>query len=263
VIALDSRRVVVTRPAAQSTEMWGLLEEAGAVPLLVPTIRIGPPSSFEPLDTALRSAADYDWWIFTSANAARAMLLRAATLELDFARVAHPRLAAVGPATEAVLADAGLSVAATPSHHRADQIPDVLGDLDGCRILLPRSDLADQSLPELLRERGARVDAVPAYRTELQPVTPAGLEEFGQGVDAITFTSPSTVRGLLEGLGSAYSKLVGDAVVASVGPVTSKAARALGVHVHGEASESTARGLVDALCSYEGWVKDQSMSKSS
>jgi len=261
VIALEARRVVVTRPAAQSTEICGLLKEAGAVPVLVPTIAIGPPASYESLDTALRSAADYDWWVFTSANGARAVLLRAAMLELDLSPVTHPRLAAVGSATAAVLRDAGLTVDVTPSHHRADQIPGVLGDLDGRRILLPRSDLADKSLPGLLRERGARVDEVAAYRTALRPVTPAGFAEFGQGVDAITFTSPSTVRGLVEGLGPAHSRLVGDAVVASVGPVTSEAARALGLHVHVEANESTARGLVDALCRYEGWSANERPSR--
>ncbi len=257
-IALEARRVVVTRPTAQADEICGLLEQAGAVPVLLPTIAIGPPADFEPLDTALRAAEQYDWWVFTSANGARSVLQRATTLGVDFGAAANSRLAAVGPATRAVLSDAGLRVAATPNDHRADQIPDVLGDLDGVRILLPRSDLADESLPGLLRERGARVDAVAAYRTEMQPVTPAGLAELEQGVDAITFTSPSTVRGLLEGLGSAHSRLVGDAIVATVGPVTSKAARALGVRVHVEASESTARGLVDALSRYEGWTRDRS-----
>ena len=256
--ALESRRVVVTRPAAQSGEICGLLEAAGAVPVLVPTITIAPPFSFEPLDRALRSAAEYDWLVFTSANGARSVLQRTTTLGLDLGRVANLRLAAVGPATRAVLSDAGLTVAAMPSDHRSDQIPESLGDVDGVRILLPRSDLADDTLPGLLRDMGAGVDAVAAYRTTTQPMTPAGLAAFELGVDAITFTSPSTVRGLLEGLGSARSRLVDDAVVASVGPVTSKAARKLGLRVDVEASESTSRGLVDALSTYEGWVRHTS-----
>ena len=118
-------------------------------------------------------------------------------------RIATLRLAAVGQATRAVLIDAGLTVHVMPDEHRGDQIPDSLGDLGGLRILLPRSDLADDGLPGLLQERGARVDAVAAYRTTTQAVTAAGLEALDQGVDAITFTSPSTVRGLVEGLGIA------------------------------------------------------------
>jgi len=255
--ALESRRVVVTRPPAQAVEICRMLESAGALPVLVPTIGIEPPASFEPLDRALRSAEEYDWVVFTSATGVQAVLRRTATLDVGLA-TSEPKLAAVGPATARALSDSGLTVAATPGAHRADQIPDALGDLRGVRILLPRSDLADESLPSLLRALGAQVDAVAAYRTTMQAVTPTGLAVLEQGVDAITFTSPSTVRGLLEGLGSAGSRLMGDAVVASIGPVTSVAARELGVRVHVEARESTSRGLVDALATYQGWVRHTS-----
>ena len=256
--ALEARRVVVTRPGAQSHEICGLLEAAGAVPVIVPTIAIEPPHSFEPLDRALRSAADYAWLVFTSANGARSVLQRAAALGLDLGRVADLRLAAVGPATRAVLSHAGLTVAAMPSDHRSDQLPESLGDVDGVRILLPRSDLADDKLPTLLRDRGAGVDAVAAYCTTTQAVTAAGLEALDEGVDAITFTSPSTIRGLVEGVGVARARIIEQAVVASVGPVTSAAARALGVRVDVEARESSSRGLVEALSTYEGWVRHTS-----
>lgn len=256
--ALMSRRVVVTRPAAQSAELCGLLEAAGAVPILVPTIAIVAPSSFEALDRALRSDAGYDWLVFTSANGARSVLQRTATLGLDLGLSTNLRLAAVGPATRAVLSDAGLTVTAMPSDRRGDQIPECLGDLDGLRILLPRSDLADDKLPSLLREGGAGVDTVVAYRTTTQALTPASLEALDEGVDAISFTSPSTIRGLVEGLGVARAHVIEEAVVASVGPVTSAAARSLGVRVHVEASESSARGLVEALSTYEGWVRHTS-----
>ena len=256
--ALESRRVVVTRPAAQSAGISRLLEAVGAVPVLVPTIAIAPPASSEPLDRALRSAADYDWVVFTSANGARSVLQRTATLGLDLRRMADLRLAAVGPATRAVLSDAGLTVAAMPNDHRGDQIPESLGDVAGVRILLPRSDLADDALPSQLRVMGAAVDAVAAYRTTTQAVTAAALEELDEGVDAITFTSPSTVRGLVEGLRLVRARVIEQAVVASVGLVTSEAARALGVRVDVEARESSSRGLVEALSTYEGWVRHTS-----
>ena len=150
------------------------------------------------------------------------------------------------------------SESATPTTHRSDAIPGALGDLQGVRILLPRSDLADATLPDLLRARGAEVDAVTAYRTTTQPLTEAGLEAFADGVDAFTFASPSAVRGLLAGVGPDLATVVEQAVVATVGPVTSEAARALGVRVDVEATDSTSRGLVEALRTYEGWARSPS-----
>ena len=176
--------------------------------------------------------------------------------ELTFRAVALGVLMAIvlGAANAYLGMRAGLTVAATPSDHRGDQIPGSLGDVDGLRILLPRSDLADDELPASLRDKGAGVDAVTAYRTTTKAMTAVGLEALDEGVDAITFTSPSTIRGLVEGLGVARARVIQEAVVASIGPVTSEAARALGVRVDVEASESSARGLVEALSTYEGWV---------
>lgn len=251
---LTSRRVAVTRPAAQSREICGLLEAAGAVPVLVPTIAIAPPSSFEPLDSALASPGEYDWIVFTSANGARAVLGRAAELGLESTCLDGLRLAAVGPATRRVLTDAALSVAAMPAEHRGEAIPESLGDLRGVRILLPRSDLADAALPDVLSAHGARVETVTAYRCVTQPMTDANLEALALGVDAFTFASPSAVRGLLDGGGPDVAACLERAIVATVGPVTSKAARELGVRVDLEATESGSRGLVEALRTYQGWA---------
>lgn len=251
---LTSRRVVVTRPVAQSGEICGLLEGAGAVPVLVPTIAIAAPSSFEPLDRALRSGEAYDWIVFTSANGVRSVLERLADLGLEPPYLAGLRLAAVGPATRRVLTDAGLSVAAMPTDSGADAIPEALGDVRGVRILLPRSDLADATLPESLRARGARVDAVAAYVCVTRPLTNANLEALAAGVDAFTFASPSAIRGLLEGGSPDVTSALEQGVVATIGPVTSEAARVLGVRVDVEAVESTSRGLVEALCTYQGWA---------
>lgn len=252
---LTSRRVVVTRPVGQSSEICDLLEAAGAVPVLIPTIAIAPPSSFEPLDQALRRTEEYDWIVFTSANGARSVLGRCADLGLARTRLADVRLAAVGPVTQRVLIDAGLRVTATPTAYRGDAIPEALGELQGVRILLPRSDVADATLPDLLCARGARVDTVTAYRTATQPLTQAHLNALAAGVDAFTFTSPSAVRGLVDGVGGDGAAVVEHAVVATVGSVTSDAARTLGMRVDIEAAESTAQGLVEALRTYEGWAR--------
>jgi len=116
------------------------------------------------------------------------------------------------------------------------------------------ADLADATLPESLRARGARVDAVAAYVCATRPLTNANLEALAAGVDAFTFASPSAIRGLLEGGSPDVTSALEQGVVATIGPVTSEAARVLGVRVDVEAVESTSRGLVEALCTYQGWA---------
>ena len=249
---LAGRRVVVTRPVSQAVEIGRLLEEVGAKPVLVPTIAILPPTALGPLDRALRAASEYEWIVFTSSNGVRSVLDRCTDLGVDFAAWTNVRLAAVGASTAKTMEEAGLTVSAIPDAYRSDRLPDALGDVEGSYVLLPRSDLADPRLPELLRARGAWVDDVSAYRTEILEVTEDARARL-KGVDAMTFTSPSTVRGLLQGLGSDYEGCIENAVVATVGPVTSDAARALGVRVDVEAAESTSRGLVEALDHYDGW----------
>lgn len=249
---LTGRRVVVTRPSSQTMKIGRLLEEFGAKPVLVPTIAILPPTVHGPLDRALQDASKYEWIVFTSANGVRSVLGRCAVLGIDFSAWANIRLAAVGTSTAKTMEDAGLTVSAIPHAYRSDRLPDAMGDVEGGCVLLPRSDIADPRLPELLRSRGARVDAVSAYRTEYVEITAdakASLKE----ADAMTFTSPSSIRGLLKGLGSDDPGCIENTVVATVGPVTSDAARALGVRVDVEATESTFRGLVEALDHYDGW----------
>lgn len=250
---LVSRRVVVTRPAAQSGEICVLLDKVGAIPVLVPTIAILPPHDFEPLDRALLTDGVYEWVVFTSSNGVRSVVERCAELGVDLGQRRDLGLAAVGPSTRSTMSTAGLTAAAMPTDYRAERIPEVLGDVEGCRILLPRSQMADGQLPDLLRARGAHVDAVSAYRTEILDLTADNLETL-ESVDAITLTSPSTVRGLVGGLAA---DVVTRAVVATVGPVTSAAARGLGLRVDVEATEPTSRGLVETLDAYEGWDRSR------
>ncbi|MFM2421306.1 MAG: uroporphyrinogen-III C-methyltransferase [Pseudomonadota bacterium] len=105
-------------------------------------------------------------------------------------------------------------------------------------------------LPQSLREAGAEVHVVAAYRSvDAEPEAFALIaEELAQGtLHTLTFTSPSTVQRLFHALGSRAAELLGSARLASIGPITSEAMRTLGLPVHVEATEYTAPGLVDAL----------------
>jgi uroporphyrinogen III methyltransferase / synthase len=241
-------RVLVTRPEGQSAELAGRLQELGAIPVICPTIRIVGPESFEALDRAITDLSAYDWVIFTSVNGVRFFFERLPVLGYGVEEITWPRLAAIGPATAAALAEHGLQPALVPAKYVAEAILDEIGDVAGQRILLPRADIARKALAEGLQSRGAHVDEVAAYRT-----VGAGQDLPAGPVDIATFTSPSTVRnfvGLLEAAGRDAGAYLGGARVACIGPITAQAAAAEGLPVDIEASEHTVPGLLQAVILY-------------
>ena len=245
---LAGRRILVTRRPEQAGSLRERLVEQGAEVVEVATIEIAPPDDPGPLDAALRALYRYHWLLFTSGNAVRFVADRFAALGLDAARaIQGVRVGSVGPATTAALRERlpGVQVALEPAaEFRAEGLVAALGDVAGQAILFPCSDKAREELPVMLEARGARVDVVTAYRTrvpsELGPRLSACLE---QGVDLVTFASPSAVDGLVQSLGGRSEGLA----CAVIGPVTEGAARNAGLEVRATASPSTAEGLVAAI----------------
>jgi len=237
---LFGRRVVVTRPREQAGELARALEDAGAEVVLFPTIALAAPLDPAALDRAVAAAAGYDWIVFTSSNGVRAFFAR---------------FAAIGPETAAELERRMLRPAVVPREYRAEGLLDALAteDLRGRRILLPRAAGARAVLPETLAARGASVDEVVAYRA----VTPADADVPGLraalaagDIDALTFTSSSTVRHFVELIGrERVATLCGAPrpVVACIGPVTAETAREAGLTVAVCPADYTAPALAAAL----------------
>jgi uroporphyrinogen-III synthase len=220
--ALHGRRVVVTRPAAQAGALAARLREYGAEPVLCPAIRILPPADRTPLDAALAGLASFDWIICTSTNAVDAI---AATLRS--VPTLHARIAAVGPATRAALRDIGCTEVFVPTLHTAEVLATELPLTDGVRVFWPRGDLADDAPRAMLASRGASVEAPVAYRTEPDPALQVVVADARRGaIDAVTFTSPSTVRAFAAAFGDVA--LLRSIPAACIGPVTGSAARAAG-----------------------------------
>jgi uroporphyrinogen-III synthase len=138
-----------------------------------------------------------------------------------------------------------------PRIESAEALGDELPGPEGRSVLLIQGSRADPRLARRLAERGARVVAVPAYSTV--PTAPSGdpLTELRKGVDGLTFTSPSTVRGFVA-LGPEWRSLARRAIVATIGPTTTTAALALGLGVHAEARERSMGALIEALESVLG-----------
>jgi uroporphyrinogen III methyltransferase/synthase len=234
---LAGRRIVVTRPAERAGPLIARLRARGAEPIAFPTIRLVPADP-GPLDAAIRALAGFHWIIFTSLPGVVAFFERLAGCGMDAAQLARHRVAAIGPVTAAALRERGVEPAFMPAEFVAEAILDGIGDVAGLAILLPRADIARQALADGLRERGARVTEVAAYRTVGAEVPPPDVT----GADAVTFTSSSTVRHFIEA-----GARVGAAKVVCIGPVTAATARESGLTVHAVAAEYTEDGLIEAL----------------
>lgn len=243
--ALAGRTVVVTRPREQAAPLTGLLERHGARVIVFPTI-VTRPADPAALDRAIAGLDVYAWVVFPSANAVRFVLDRMAAAGRH-GMPAGVRVAAVGSATAAVLERNGIGVDAVPGEFVGTAVPAVLGDLRGRRVLLPRADIGRAETVAALETAGARVDAVTVYHTVPAGPDPAGLAALEAGVDAVTFTSPSTFTNFRQLLGERASALLARAVIASIGPVTSGAIRDAGLPVHVEPAEHTAAALAAAL----------------
>ncbi len=247
---LEGKRIVITRPEAQAQEFVDFLRQAGAFPIIFPTIQIAPLMDNKRLDLALMRLANYDWIIFTSANGVRVACDRLQMLGQPVSLLSKCQIAVIGPATAATLSSYGLRVALQPEEYIAESIFEVLleqGSIAGKRFLLLRADIARTTLREQLVANGAMVDEIPVYRTVRGEPDLAAYAQLRSGVDIITFTSSSTVRFFFELLGVEAQKVAGKAVIACIGPITAQTARSLGLNVDIVADEYTVTGLISAL----------------
>jgi uroporphyrinogen III methyltransferase/synthase len=254
---LAGRTVVVTRPREQAASLAEPLEALGAEVLLVPTIRIVPRPLDDEVATALRDLPACRLVVFTSANAVRVFAGYLARGAESGALPAGPVVAAVGPATATALEQHGLACHLVPEEYVAEGLAGALEGMDaaaaGARVLIPCARDARDALPEALRARGAEVHVLPIYDTVAADELAEPAERV-EAADYITFTSASTAKrlaGLLEaaagGAGRPLSERLAGARLCSIGPITSRALRDLGLTVAVEAGEYTAAGLAAAI----------------
>jgi uroporphyrinogen-III synthase/uroporphyrinogen III methyltransferase/synthase len=247
-LPLAGRRVLVTRAAHQAGKLSEGLRAMGAIPVEVPVLVIAPPDSFDFLDGALTQISSYDWVIFTSANAVRAVTKRGA--EIGVAAQPKAKVAAVGEATAGAAREAGWNVALVPESYVAESLANVLASRvgPGTRVLLARAEVARDVIPDAVRAVGATVDVVDAYRN----VIPAGAPEqlrgaLAEGLDAATFTSSSSVEHLADAANAAGVAFPFAGVAAvSIGPITSGTLRGYGWEPAAEAEPHDVAGLVVA-----------------
>ncbi|MBI4587427.1 MAG: uroporphyrinogen-III synthase [Candidatus Rokubacteria bacterium] len=246
---------MITRARDQASHLRRLLEAAGAEVLSVPTIRIEPPDSWEPLDSAIGEVEEFQWVIFTSVNGVDSFRRRLSRIGKDLRALRGARVAAIGPATAAALEAGGLLPEVVPDEYRAEGLVERLRGLirRGDRVLLPRAAETRDLLVAELERRGARVTEVPAYRTvAVKEGAEALRSELKAGrVDLVTFTSSSTARNFARLLDDRErSALLNGVEVACIGPVTRDTAAEFGLRTRIMPSEYTIPALVRAIVDY-------------
>ncbi len=250
---LFGKRVAVTRAQAQAKELTDLLSTYGAEPVEAPTIQLVPPESWQPLDRAITRIGDYRWLIFTSVNGVVPFMTRLAAGGKDGRALAHLRIAAIGPRTAHELERFGLRADLVPAQYQAEGLLEALRseDLHGKKVLIPRAEVAREILPEQLRHMGAEVDVVVVYRTVAPVLDVGALKEQLEAdrVDAVTFTSSSTVRNFVELVGGQAEarRLAAHSCLACIGPITAKTAEEHGLTVSIVPKENTIPSLVEAI----------------
>jgi uroporphyrinogen-III synthase len=239
-------RVLVTRAREQSPGLCARLAETGAEVVLFPTIEIRVLDDLSALDRAIDRLSDYSWIGFTSVNAVCGFWDR---LQRHGVRTLPGgcRVAAVGEVTAAALAERGTTVDYVPAQYLGHRLTEGMGDLAGKRVLLPRATGGREGLVLQLQERGAEVDDIPIYRTVPVQPPPEAWAELGRGVDIATFTSGSTARHFAALTGGDPQAVLGNAIIACIGPETAAVATAVGLRVGVVPSRHTTEALVLAL----------------
>jgi uroporphyrinogen III methyltransferase / synthase len=255
-------RVLVPRTKEQAAAVCDKLREYGAVPEEVPTIAVEPPRTPQQMERAVKGLVTgrYQWVAFTSANAVRAVRERFEEYGLDARAFAGVKIAAVGEQTAKSLLDFGIRADLVPEGEQSAEglakewppYDDLLDPIN--RVLLPRADIATETLLARLTELGWECEDVTAYRTVRAAPPPAPVREAikGGGFDAVLFTSSSTVRNLVGIAGKPHAVTV----IGVIGPQTAKTAAEFGLRVDVTAPVPSMAALVDAMAKYGANMRD-------
>jgi uroporphyrinogen III methyltransferase/synthase len=248
---LHGRTVLITRARHQVEPFRRQLIELGARTLEIPTIEIRRLPGDDAVREAIATLPETRLVIFTSANAVAIFFDLLFEQGGDARKLSHSKVCAIGPETARALEDHGIRADLIAGEYTADELGAALEgwDLKGARVLVPRAKIARDALPALLSQRGANVAVLPVYETVCPEGAVEALHRLFQrgGVDAVSFTSSSTVYNFVKAFSSGLPDALDSCLVACIGPVTADTARQLGMRVDIIAREYTTRGLALAI----------------
>ncbi len=254
-VDLKEQRILIVRSRDDIKATADKIQRAGGIAVACPVIEFVEPEDHGPLDEAVHTLDTIDWVFFTSAHSVQFLCQRIKALGLSDDTLQGCSVAVIGPATCRKADELNLTVTfsaerstAADFFHQFAQLYKVQGN----RFLLPLSNIAHRTLPDLLVEHGGDVTEVTAYcNVPVKTIDMKIVEQLKTGkIDWVFFTSPSTVRNLLALLED-YPSARNGIRAASIGPSTSKAIQQAGLEPAIEAEKHTLDGLIEAIATHQ------------
>lgn len=247
-------QVLIPRTKDPVETLEANLRSHGAATTAVATLSVEPPRTPQAMERAMSGIAGgrFGWIVFTCANSFNAVWEKLHAYGLDARAFAGVQLAAVGLDTVAAMQAYGLRadlVSEDTTRGLVDFFPEPLfGEEQMSRVLIPRADIATETLATALQELGWEVEEVTAFRTvRSAPPEPRIREAIkNAGFDVVVFTSAATVRNLIGIAGKPHV----NTLIACIGPQSAKTAEEHGLQVDVVASEPTHEALVEALIAH-------------
>ena len=254
---LDGVRIAITHDKEQVQDQVELFQALGAEVFFYPCIEIAPYEHTSELDAALREAiaGKYDWIVLNDADTALVVGERMTAIGADPRQIPRRlKVATIGCMTERYTQEfMGLESSFAPETYTPQYVAEALHLKPGDRVLLPQSSMTRMSLAHCLRDTGAEVTAINAYRTQIGRGGDGVPVLLWEGkIDCITFTFPTAVRYFIKRLDAegGTPAMLDDVCVACIGPLTATAARDYGLQVDVLPEQHTIEGLVAAVADY-------------
>ncbi|MBM7660642.1 uroporphyrinogen-III synthase [Bacillus mesophilus] len=250
-LPLEKKTIVLTRNEVKSKEIVEEIVHKGGQAIVLPLIDFRPTQLSNSEIELLSNLEEVNWLVFTSANGVDYFFKIIHKLHI----VLHESLniAVVGTKTKEALHRHGFQPTLLPKEFVAEGLIEVFQQqpIKNKKIIYIRGNLARDLIPKELTSLGAKVHELTVYETFCPTETKELVTLFSNKIDAITFTSPSTVNHFVQLLeGTQWKSWLSGVVVCCIGPITEKAAIRAGLIPTIVPHTYTMNHLIDELISY-------------
>ena len=254
-MALTDKKVIITRSQEQTSEAREIFRKNGAEVFDLPSLVIGPPDDWRPLDDALKKISTFDWIIFSSANGVRKVEDRMKRIDLSLSEISKTiQIAAVGRKTASLLSDLNAKISFIPPRFVADSLVENFPqNQKGLKLFIPRVQTGGRSvLSDSFKLKGAEVTEVAAYESSCpQDIPPRTIDALkSRKIDIIAFTSGKTVINTVTLLKKYFGKdwliFIEKIKLISIGPQTTLSCKNLIRKPDKEANPHDLEGLLQA-----------------